>query len=136
MDAAKQAYLRLDYEEAIPLLLNASKLGNGQADFLLGRIYGYGLFVTKNTSKEEEYYRNAIKKGCGWGYYGLATLAERQFNKTEALKLYGLAFEDAYQDANRSEPFACFMLGVMLSLGYGVKIEHHCSRKRPPNRSI
>lgn len=120
LERGKLAFFRLDYEEAFPHLIEASNMGSGQADYFLGRMYSYGSFVNLNVFKATDYYQNAINKGCSWGYYGLASLEEKNSNRDKARKLYTESFEGIFKDAMASDIQACFMLGLLFHEGFGV----------------
>jgi hypothetical protein len=78
LEQAKEAYIKLDYDEAFGLFTKAANQGVSQAYYFLGRMFHNGEFVQKNETLAKEYYKKCVDQGNDWGYYGLGTLLENQ----------------------------------------------------------
>jgi TPR repeat protein len=118
---AKEAYLKLNFEEAFTLFSKAAKQEEPIANFFLGRMFQFGEFVQKNEAIAKEYYQKCIDKGYNWGYYGLGNLLEEQpYKQLKANDYFTNALHDVTTDANIGDGFSMFILGRMYERGFGV----------------
>ena len=79
-----------NYEEAYVLAKKASEEGIGEAFFLLGYLYNYGIHVEKNIDISIKYFKKAIKLDCTRALYNLALIHlvdENYEDEKQALEL-------------------------------------------------
>lgn len=93
-DTAKQAYLKGDYQRALPLLKNEAKRGTPRAQYTLGYMYYNGLGVKQDESVAVEWIRQAANNGDPLAVEALSRMAVTMTRRTPGAEATELGDQD------------------------------------------
>lgn len=117
-ERGKQLYDERNYKDAYPLLLQAAKENNGQAQHRVGYIYHYGLGgVQKNYTEAKYWYEQGAKNNIAVSMNNLGVMYANGEGVTQN---YNLAIDWYNKAANLGESLAMRNLGNLYEDGKGV----------------
>lgn len=116
----KAAYERRSYSEALGLLMTASKLNDGRAELLIGRIFANGDGVSQDYGTAFQFFRLALQHGenGAWSHLGQMYLHGEGVPQDDAL-----ALKDFRSGAETGDARAQGLLGLMLAMGQGGSVD-------------
>ncbi len=91
--------IRQDYQKAYNYYHKSADLGSASAMNMIGRMYNNGYYVTKSTSKANEWYKKAIKEGNTYAKYNYAMNLINNGNFEKALDLLVEAADEGVEAA-------------------------------------
>ncbi len=95
LETGRRYYNYESYSSALPYLQAAAKEGYGEACYLLGRMYYYGMGTEKNLTISERMFRRGLEFGYDKGEIELGDLYFYSYEDyPKALEMYKLAYDN------------------------------------------
>lgn len=121
LEKAEIKYQEKDYYQTHQLLEKAAKLGSGEAEYQLSKLYALGQGVEKNTNRYFQLLENSAKKG---ELKALKSLGAEYYSGNVITRDYGKAFPLFKEAALRGDVDSQVYLGRMYHYGNGVEKDY------------
>ena len=108
------------YDAAFEACKNAAEQGHADAQFELGNIYYFGIWLTQDYTEAVRWYRAAAERGLAEAQYNLGVMYSNGYG---VIRDYSMAERWYRAAAEQGDLRSKILLGLMLS--YGTKIEQN-----------